>query len=132
MKLSDIQRDIAAIETGVWVADIPGMGDLELKVRGANNSDWRRLQSDLAAKVPRAQLVNGRIAPAEVDRINGILLCDACLLDWKNLDDGPYTKDLANTLLTDPQYGAFRDAVMWAATQVLDGQAAAAKDVAKN
>lgn len=132
MKLSDIARNVDQIEAGVWVKDIPSVGDLSLKVRGKDNADWRRMESQLIAAVPRGKRVNGRIAPEEVDRITSTLLLDACLIDWRNLEDKPYSKDLAATLLTDPQYRAFRDACLWAATLVADGQAAAAEDVAKN
>ncbi|SRR5581483_7138660 len=136
MKLSDIRRDPATIEAGTWVKDIPGMGDLEVRVRGKDNADWRRLEAKLIARVPREARENGRISIEQVDRITGMLLLDACLIGWNNLTDdaGPvlYSYNKAEELLTKPEFKAFRDAVLWAATLVADGQAQATADAVKN
>lgn len=137
MKLSDIQRDVAVVEAGRWVDHVPGMGDLRLRVRGRENSDWRRLESALLAAVPRGLRDNGRIVPEESDRIISVLLRDAALLDWGNLTDGDgqpilYSKEAATKYLMEPDFRAFRDAVLWAASVVADGTAAAAGDVVKN
>lgn len=123
MKLSAIAVDAAVIEQGEWVGDLPEMGDLRLKVRGANNADWRRLQAKLMAAVPRQRRAGGRIDPDESDRITAACLQSACLIDWDGLEneDGsplPYSKAAASDLLTKPEYRAFRDAVLWAANVV--------------
>ena len=132
MKLSDIKRDVVAAEAGMWVGNIPGMIDLALKVRGRDNADWRRLEANLVAAVPRSGRTNGRISPDEVDRITTTLLCDACLLDWRNLydDEGrpiALSKDTAREYLFASEFKALRDAVLWAATAVADGTAVAAQ-----
>lgn len=137
MKLSEIKRDVSAVEGGRWVTKIPSMGDLALRVRGRDNSDWRRLESALIAAVPRGLRDNGRILPEEVDRITSVLLCDAALLDWKNLtdqNDQPilFSKEKAASFLMEPEFRAFRDAVLWASTVVADGTAAALEDTVKN
>jgi hypothetical protein len=123
MKLSDLKVDAVKVEQGAWVENIPDMGDLRLKVRGVNNADWRRLQSSLIQAVPRGKRANGRIDPEEQDRITSICLQNASLLDWQNLhgDDGeplPFSKEMARELLTKPEFRAFRDAVLYAATIV--------------
>ena len=123
MKLSDLKVDAAKVEQGAWVENIPDMGDLRLKVRGINNADWRRIQTMMIQSVPRSKRVNGRIVADEQDRIMSICLQSAGLLDWENLqgDDGApvaYSKEKAAELLTKPEYRAFRDGVLYAATVV--------------
>lgn len=137
MLLSDIKRDVAAIEQGQWVDGIPDMGTLRLKVRGADNSDWRRLMSKLTQAVPRSKLVNGRLAPDDVDRITGLCLLNAGVIDWDGLEgpDGAplaYSKAQADLLLTDPAYADFRNAALWAASMVGKQQAEATAADAKN
>lgn len=117
MDLSEHRLDPKVREEGEWVDDIPEMGDLRLKVRGSDNKAWRRRVDVLIAAVPRKKRVNG-LDPEERDRINAICARDHGLLDWENLKIGgeavPYSKEKANELLTDPQWKAFHDAVMWA------------------
>lgn len=137
MKITEIERNIATIEAGRWIDNIPGMSDLRLRVRGRDNSDWRRLESALTAAVPRALREGGRIVPEEADRITSVLLRDAVLLDWGNLTDSagnpiPYSKEAATTYLTEPQFRAFHDAVLWAAIVVAEDAVAASGDVIKN
>lgn len=137
MKLSEMKVDPQKIEQGDWVDDIQEMAGLRLKVRGAGNADWRKLQSRLLSAVPRNRRVGGNLDPAEQDRIMSILLRDACLLDWDGLEDDegkplPYSKEQAAKLLTDPQYAKFRDAVIWAANVVADQREADTEASAKN
>lgn len=137
MKLSQHVIDPVKLEDGDWVENIPEMGDLRLKVKGARNKAWERMQRVLLDAVPRKLKVGGRVDQAEQDRITSILLRDACLLDWGKLegDDGtliPYSKEMANTLLTDPQYRNFRDAVAWAGNIVAEQGSAAVEEIAKN
>lgn len=132
MKLTDIERNPDAIEQGAWVDKLPEMGDLRVKVRGINNSDWRRLWSKLVDTVPRGRRESGKPNADELDRINSVCLRDACLQDWDGLEDAPYSKELANTLLTDARYRAFRDAVFWAATQVGETLAENRVEISKN
>lgn len=137
MKLGDLTVDVAKAEQGGWVDNIPELEGLRLKVRSANNKDWRKLMGRLIDAVPRRKRVGGRLDPAEQDRITSICLRDACLLDWGGLegDDGKplaYTKELAEKFLTDPQYGKFRDGVLWAASVVAEQQTADTEDDVKN
>lgn len=122
MKRSEHTSDPVKREEGAWVKDIPGMGDLILKVRGVNNRDWRRMQGKLVNAVPRSKRVDGVLDPDEQDRINVILLRECCLLDWRNFEDDDgvvaYTKERAGKELGDPEFTDFREAVMWAALEV--------------
>lgn len=137
MKLSELKVDAVKVEQGAWVDNIPELEGLRLKVRGANNKDWRKLQARLISAIPRQKRVGGQLDPAEQDRIMAIVLRDTCLLDWDGLegDDGkplPYTKESAEQFLTDPQYAKFREGVTWAATVVGEQRDAVLEKDAKN
>lgn len=125
MKITELAVDADRAENGAWVDDIPEVEGLRLKVRGTNNKDWRKLQAKLMDVVPRKQRIGGRIDPEQQDAIISKCLLNACLLDWAGLenDDGtqiPYSKQMAEKLLTDPQYRRFRDSVIWAASVVAE------------
>lgn len=125
MKLNDLTIDTVKLEQGDWVDNIPELPGLRLKVRGANNKDWRRLQTRLVDAVPRKKRVNNRLGPAEQDRITAILLRDTGLLDWDGLeddDDKPiaYSKEKAEQLLTAPEYVRFREGALWACNMVAE------------
>lgn len=135
MQLSALKIDPAAIEQGQWVGNIPDMGDLEFKVRGIGNADYRKLQGKLLRAIPRQQRVD--LSPDQQDEVAGKLLLETCLLDWRNLTDADgkviaYSKDLATELLTKPEYSRFRDAVAYAASTVGEQQADEIKADAKN
>src|SRR5215207_282633 len=120
MKLSDIKININAVEKGDWVGDIPEMGDLRLRVRGTDNADYSALQDKLLRAARRR---NGNASREQRDQITATLLLETVLLDWDGILDEnnrpiPYSKDFAQTLLTDPEYRDFRMAVIWAADQV--------------
>ncbi|KQQ13281.1 hypothetical protein ASF53_13990 [Methylobacterium sp. Leaf123] len=137
MKLSSLKVDAVAIEDGEWIGNIPEMGDLEVRVRGLNNAKYRRLQTTLIDAVPRAKRQGGRLDPDEQDRITASCLNATVLLDWRGLEgeDGQpvaYSKDLATELLTKPEFRRFREAVIWAASQVGEERAAADEDDAGN
>ena len=122
MKLGSIKTDLAKVEHGMWIDNIPDMGDLRLKVRPIGNPDYRRLYGQLVEATPRSQKRGGQITDFAVRQdIAARALADTVLLGWDGLegDDGkplPYSADKAKELLLDPQFGAFRDAVTWAAT----------------
>lgn len=136
MKLSERKIDMKKREEGAWVKDIPDWLDLELKTRGAGNKDWARMEQKLILAVPRQRRVNG-LDPEDRLRINGILVRDTALLDWRGIedDDGkpePYSKAAANKYLTDPQYEAFVYACVWAANAVAEQGVAEVEQDAKN
>lgn len=136
MELTDIKRNVTAIEGGAWINNIPEMDDLELKVRGKDNADWRRLEAEKYAAVSWAKRVNGRIPQDEMRRVNMELLLEACLLDWRNVTEHgspvAFSREAAAQILNDPQCEGFADAIVWAASVVARTRATAAEDVAKN
>jgi hypothetical protein len=46
MKVSDRKIDTKKREEGAWVTDIPEWHDLKLKVRGRDNKDWARMETE--------------------------------------------------------------------------------------
>ena len=136
MKLNDVKVDSALIEAGAWIPEISECPGLKLKVRGQGNKDWRKLQTKLLDAVPRKKRVN-RLDYDEGERITNRLLLDTCLLDWDGLtdDDGnplPYSREMAEKLLTDPDYRKFRDAVLSASGRVGDDTEEDIKDASGN
>lgn len=137
MRLSELKTNSAAVEAGTWIGDLPGMGELQLKVRGLWNSDWQRLNDKLTAKVPLAKKPGGVIEPAERDRIMTELMIETALLDWRGIEDEtgaplPYSKEAARQYLFDPDYRRLRDAVLTAAAQVGEQTAAGTGADVKN
>ncbi|CAO4179423.1 Tail assembly chaperone [Methylorubrum aminovorans] len=126
MKLSALKTDTTNTQ-GRWVGKIPGLGDLRLKVRPIGNPDHRRRLDELTRAVPRAERLRG-LAPEKVSEIEAEAILDAVLFGWENMEgDGtvgaadhplPFDRETAKTLLTDPAYQMFRDAVDWAADAV--------------
>ena len=124
MKLSERKIDPTKKEEGAWVSEIPEWGNLKLKVRGVGNKDWSRMENKLLLAVPRKRRMNG-LDPEDQARINGILLCECALIDWRGIEDDagnrePYSKEAAKKYLTSPENEPFRQAVMWAATVVAE------------
>lgn len=137
MKISSLKTNAAAAAEGRWVKDLPGLGDIEVKVRGTNTPEYRRRQQAMIRALPPSKRNKGMIDPAEQDRILGICLLDHCLLDWKNVegDDGtpiPFSRGAAEPLLTNPDFSAFRDGVLTAATSVDDEEIEAEGETEKN
>lgn len=124
MKLSNAKQNTKAVEQGAWVENIPEAGDLRIKTRGANNSDWRRLQQKLIAQLPVKQRRRGVIDPMEMERIMTECLIEHGIIDWENLldEDGkaiPVSK--ARELLSNPDYRPLKDFCAFAAQVVADG-----------
>lgn len=118
MELSSLKIDSAKINAGDWVADIPGLGDVRLKVRGLDNPDYRRRRSELVGALPPSK----RSDPEAVDGITTQLVVETILLDWTGLTDGgkaiAYSRERAAEILADPDAKPLLDAIVWAAGQV--------------
>jgi hypothetical protein len=128
--------DVEVQENGDWIGDIPEMGAVRLKIRGANNKDWRRMQGRLLQAVPRAKKTP-HLDPDESDRIVAILLRETALLDWEGITtpDGqplPFSKEQANEYLTNPEFRDFFDGALWAANNVARQRREEVEALAKN
>ena len=137
MKLDELKIDTDKLEKGDWVENIPELEGLRLKVRGVNNKAYRKMERQLLETLPRSKRRYGRLNIEDQDRITTQCLLNSCLDDWDGLfnDNGtaiPYTREMAQQLLTEPEYRRFRDAVLWAANVVVEDQATDEDDIAKN
>lgn len=136
MKFSDITINIDAIEAGRWVSVdhlIPGV---KLKVRGIENTDYKRLRNKLISEISRPVRLRG-VDLATMEKINTTLLVEAVLVDWSGIedDDGqplPFSKEKAASVLSDPGLVVFRNAVEWAASIVGEDDLVEAEAAAKN
>lgn len=136
MKISALKINSSAIEAGVWM-DAPGLTGVQFRVRGLANADYRRLSGKLNDGVPRDKRVGGRVDPIEADRMLVTLIIETILLDWRGLTDDadaplPYSRDVAEKLLADPDYRVLRESVLAAASMVGEQQAEDIEAAAKN
>lgn len=79
MDLKSRKIDPVRQEQGAWVDKIPEWGDLRLKVRGINNSDYQILQESLISERPRLDRLRGSIPKEEREHITATLLLDTVL-----------------------------------------------------
>lgn len=124
MDIQSLKKDSAAIAEGQWIGEIPNMGDLRLRVRGASSPRVVAVRARKQRAVPRNErLRDGSLTVETTIRIETEVLHEAVLLDWDGLTDSgkpvKYDATLAETWLTNPDYRDFADAVVWA-SQVAD------------
>lgn len=137
MEISNFKKDIAKIETGEWVSDIPNMGNLRLRVRGISSKLYTTKLSRLQRAVPSGDRDrSGSILPDVGLRLMGEAAHEVLLLEWDGLEDNgkPFAYDSAVAFqwLTDPEYSQFLDAVIWASNVVDNGKAATKDTTTKN
>lgn len=133
MKLSNIKRNVAAEKSGRWIdVKLPEFDGVSFKVRGLGNPDYEALKARLFETRSPAD----REKDLSADEI-AQLLSETILLGWRGIlndDNTPLVFDAATAmkLLTDPDYGDFRSAVIWAAQNVGRDRYASAEQDAKN
>lgn len=130
MDIKDLKRDMASIEGGAWVDDIPQMGELRLRVRGSGYKEYTALLARLTRSVPREERdARGNLTQEAAIRVMAEAMHAKILLEWDGLTDDkvpvPYDKELALQWMTDPETRPFLDAVVYAAQVVENGRAAA-------
>ena len=127
MKLSSIKINGKAIEEGAWIDGIPELEGVRFRVRGMNNTAHRRLQAKLIREIPRERRLNG-IDPADADAVDAECLARTVLLDWDGVDDDEgkpivYDPEIGLLYLSDPDYLALRNGVLFAAAMVTSAKA---------
>jgi len=127
MKLSSMKVNAARAEQGAWVKDLPGMGDLRLRVRGFSNTDYTAFLAKEVAAAPRDQREGNRSdGPLKNKARDAIFIrgmAEHILIDWDKLTDEndkpiPYSKERAMDMLLDPDLRPFREAVAVAAAEI--------------
>lgn len=137
MEISQLKRDAREVDSGQWVGDLAGMGDVRLRVRGLTSQTVVAARSRKERAVPRAQ--RNRDGSLKVDaaiKVLGEVVAETVLLDWEGITDKgepvPYSAELAREWCTNPDFRPFLDAVVEAASVVDRGEADDAEDAAKN
>ncbi|WP_018390907.1 hypothetical protein [Ancylobacter sp. FA202] len=129
MNLSTIRTHAARIEGGGWVDDIPGFGDLRLKVRGITSTHARAAQKEaLAGMGSEVPTPSDGLTEAQASAVTGATILGGILLGWENLtgDEGEviaYSPEMAARLVNAPDLVALRAAILWAAGEVGKGRA---------
>lgn len=124
MKLSNFQTNPEHIEKGIWVKDIPFAEDLEVRTRGAENNDWRRIYQRELMRLPMKRRRKA-LDIVEAERIDTVCCLEAGIQDW-NLTDDTGQKvpvEQAKELFFDAQWRRLRDACITAARMVADAEA---------
>lgn len=124
MDISALTRDSNAVQNGSWVSDIPGMGDLRLKVRGLTSEEAIMARGrKLRALGRHEKQKDGSPSVAAATRVQCEMLAEAVILDWDGLTENgeplPFTRERAVAMLTNPDMMPFADAVTYAA-QIVD------------
>jgi len=111
LKLNSLKANIDREKTGDWVS-YPELGDKDVafKVRGINYPEFQA-KRDREGKRLASRYGTEEIPQDEFDKVQGRLLAEEILLDWKGLDE-PYSADLAMNCLSDPAYRELRMAVV--------------------
>lgn len=116
MRTDQMVEVSSKIEQGRWVKNLPNLPGVAVKVRGLDNWDYRRFRVDAAREATAAQLED----PDFQDQLEGEGFRRAILLGWSGIDDLEFSPAAAEKLLTDSRMRVFRDAVRWAAANVVE------------
>lgn len=121
MNLNNLRAAKARGEAGAWVENIPGCGDLRLKVRGFGCREHLRVNEDFLAAIAEDQR-GEQLTPEQREALT-IEAVQALLLDWEKLtgDDErpvPYSPETAARIIASPDFEAFRGAVVWASREI--------------
>ena len=137
MEIKGLERDSVKVEAGTWVDDIVGMEDVSLKVRGFSSPTAIAIRAKKERRVSKTgRMSDGSLKPEVALTILGETLFEVVLIDWKgftnNGKDVPYSAELAEEWLTNPNFAAFADAVTIAAQLVDRGLGEASGELAGN
>jgi hypothetical protein len=123
MDIQTIRIDSVAVNDGLLIDKIPGWGDAKMRVRGLKSTAYKNARdAKMRAVNADGRDENGSVLTSEIERIQRECAAEVLLLDWEGLTDGgkplPYSLETAKTLILNPDFHAFADAVIWCADQV--------------
>lgn len=137
MDISKLWLDTQALDSGVWIDNIPDQPGARFRVRGLSSSIYQDARDAKMRAVPDAgRDADGNVTRDEVKRIARECCAEALLLEWDGLENKgeplPYSKALADQILSNPDAIRFADVVTWCATEA-DRRNTGTKDIlAKN
>ena len=122
MKLNEVELNLDAIDTGVWIDDPADDAGFAVRVKGRRCNEYQKEQTRRLT-VARKASRNRDIEISVLQKIDNETVAKVCLLEWKNLfdDNGvqiAFNKELALKLMTDRKYGPFQDFVKSAIDRV--------------
>ncbi len=135
MDIGNFKRDSAAIQAGQWVSDIPGAGDIRVRVRGMSSPVVINARSRKERAVPRKQRNRDGSLKAETGiQIMREVLAETVLLEIEGLTEKgkPVDADRAKAMLLDPDFEPLADIVTWAANYLDRGSEEETEEAAKN
>ena len=137
MDLLALKKDTQAIQDGRWVAadEVPGLGDVRVKVRGAGTAVARDMFAAKQRRVdPRDKDADGRIKPQVFVGLLREMVVEHHLVEFEGLTMGgrPVSVEDAKKLVLLPEYEPLADLCMAAVTAVDGTRESRAKDLAGN
>lgn len=117
MELISLKRDSKVVSEGMWVKDIPMLGDVEIKARGWSSRVVMEARAELERKVPASDRHPDMRVKAEVGfTIWRTMISEAVLVDIKNLTENgkEITLEEVRKMVLDPDYEPLADAIAWA------------------
>jgi hypothetical protein len=114
LKVKDIENRTSRVEGGGWVKNLPNLPGVAVKVRGSNNTEYRRRLGEMVGELSAEE----RKDKDRLTEIDTVLLAETILVDWEGIDDLEYSPEAAMELLTNPKLALFREAVIFAANVV--------------
>src|SRR6266403_2097066 len=134
MDLNEISIDPIRVEQGAWIDT--GLGDIRVKMRGSNNSDWLALYIKLDSAIPPLLRKQTAKFIAERERIESECIVQTGIVDWQNITENsealPFSPENARRLIFDPKFKAFRAMCKYAADRIATESDVALADAIKN
>jgi len=123
MDIFSIEKNVAAIDAGDWVSDIPNFPGVRLKVRGLGSETCENVRdAKVRALMPSDFDENGAPKKDVTARIAREVLHEAILIDWDGFTASgkafPYSPESALPFCTEKRFEDFQDAVTWAARKI--------------
>ena len=117
-KLSELKSVNAKIEKGAWVTDLPNLQryGISVKVRGYGNFDHMRAMAEAYGDLPTEEREN----PDVRYEIDGRLMAQTMIVDWKGVEDFPCNPVNIKTVMSDPELRIFRAGIDWATKVVAE------------